>query len=197
MQPVVMRLPRFETKRLILKEITLGDAPTYEKNFVDYEVIRYLSSSVPWPYPKNGIIDFITNFILPKQGKDHWVWGIFLKENLDDLIGVVDVWKDGKPENRGFWLARKYWGKGYMTEAVKPVMTFAFNELGFEKMTLANAVGNKGSRRVKEKTGSRLVRVEPAKFVDRSFTECEIWEMSKQDWQEFCLNDSSQMFELP
>jgi len=39
-----MILPKFETQRLILKEVTLEDAPSYEKYFVDYEVIRYLSA---------------------------------------------------------------------------------------------------------------------------------------------------------
>ena len=39
-----------------------------------------------------------------------------------------------------------------MTEAVVPVMDHAFNNLGFEKMVLANDLGNDRSRRVKEKT---------------------------------------------
>lgn len=45
------KLPIFTTERLILREVTEEDAPAYEKNFVDYEVISQLASVVPWPYP--------------------------------------------------------------------------------------------------------------------------------------------------
>ena len=177
-----MSIPQFETDRLILKAVTLDDAPAYEKHFIDYEVIRYLSSTVPWPYPQKGIIDFINNYIIPNQGKDHWIWGIFLKMNSSELIGVVDLWRDGQPENRGFWLGRKFWGQGIMTEAVEPVTTYAFVELGFEALVLANALGNVRSRRVKEKAGARFLRVEPAKYVDPQFTEQEIWVLEKSAW---------------
>jgi [ribosomal protein S5]-alanine N-acetyltransferase len=178
-----MSLPVFETERLILRGPTLRDAPAYEKNFVDYEVIRSLAAAVPWPYPKNGVVTWIEG-ILKNQAVDRWVWGIFLKSNPAELIGVIDLWREATPENRGFWLGKKYWGQGIMTEATGPVMDYAFDVLGFEKMILANAVGNPRSRRVKEKNGARLLRIEPAKFVDPQLT-CghEIWELTKEAWK--------------
>jgi len=194
-----MEIPTFKTKRLILKEIDLKDAPSYQRNFVDYEVIRNLSAVVPWPYPENGIIDFIITEILPNQGKDRWMWGIFLKENPMELIGVVDLWRKGRPENRGFWLGCRFWGKGYMTEAVAPVMDFAFSQLGFDKLVFSNASGNIGSRRIKEKTGAKFLRTEPAKFVDPKFTEREVWELTKVAWNAFRSgnqNDFSILFSL-
>jgi len=175
-------IPAFETKRLFLRGVTEADAPSWQRNFDDYEVIRNLAAHVPWPYPKDGVLTFLRTQVLPKQGIDKWVWGIFLKENPGELVGVVDLWREGKPENRGFWLARKLWGQGIMTEAVTPVMDYAFNELGFTKLVFANALGNIGSRRVKEKTGAKLLRREPAKFVDPKFTEHEIWELEKVAW---------------
>jgi [ribosomal protein S5]-alanine N-acetyltransferase len=177
-----MLLPRFETKRLILKEVTINDVPSYEKNFVDYEVIRHLSSLVPWPYPKNGVVDFLNNSVIPNQGKDRWVWGLFLKSNPAELVGAIDLWRECKPENRGFWLARRLWRQGLMTEAVRPVMNYAFNDLGFEKLVFTNALGNIASRKVKEKTGARLIGVRPASFVDPAYTEHEVWELEKDSW---------------
>lgn len=176
------KLPIFKTARLLLKEVTSADIPSYEKYFVDYEVINQLSAAVPWPYPKNGIVEFLDKFISPDQGKTQWLWGIFEKENPNILIGVVHLWQNGRPENRGFWLGKAFWGKGYMTEAVTPVMDYAFNELGFEKLVFANAVGNEKSRRVKVKTGARLIGVKPGKFVNPKYTEHEIWELTKKEW---------------
>ncbi len=178
----VKKLPAFQTKRLNLRGVTEENAADWQRHFDDYEVIRNLSAFVPWPYPKDGVLTFMKSQILPNQGKERWVWGIFLKENPDELIGCVDLWRTGKPENRGFWLGRKYWNQGVMTEAIEPVMDYAFNELGFSVLVFANAVGNIGSHRIKEKTGARLLRVESAKFVDPKFTEHEIWELRKEDW---------------
>jgi RimJ/RimL family protein N-acetyltransferase len=177
-------IPTLETDRLLLKEVALAHIADYEKYFIDYEVVQHLSGAVPWPYPENGIESFIKNVIVPQQGKDKWVWGIFLKTNPDELIGVVDLWRDGKPENRGFWLGRKFWGNGFMTEATEKVTEYAFTELGFEKLTFSNAVGNLRSRRVKEKTGAVLIGVEPAEFVRKDYKEHEIWELTKDAWEQ-------------
>jgi ribosomal-protein-alanine N-acetyltransferase len=179
------KLPVFTTERLILREVTEADAPAYEKNFVDYEVISQLAAAVPWPYPEGGFLDFVRNQIVPRQGTDRWVWGILLKERPSEIIGAVDLWRTGTPENRGFWLGRKYWGKGFMTEAVFAITDYAFDSLGFERLLFSNAVGNEKSRRVKEKTGARFLRTEPAKFVNPSYTEREIWELTKDEWRAF------------
>jgi ribosomal-protein-alanine N-acetyltransferase len=172
----------FETKRLILKPLSLGDIPSYETHFVDYEVIRHLSAVVPWPYPRNAVREFFQNVLLPPQGISRWSWGIFLKDSPTEVIGCIELWRPGTPENRGFWLARQHWGRGLMGEAVQPVVGFAFKDLGFEKLVLTNAVGNERSRRIKEKTGARLIDVRPAKFVDPSYSEHEIWELKKSGW---------------
>lgn len=176
-------IPEFQTKRLILRGVAPSDIPSYEKYFVDYEVISHLSSAVPWPYPKNGVCEFLNQFIFPNQGKSQWLWGIFEKQNPNELIGVVHLWREARPENRGFWLGKPFWGKGYMTEAVQPVMDYAFDDLGFTKLTFANAVGNEKSRRVKVKTGARLIDVRPAKFVSPAYTEHEVWELTKDEWR--------------
>ena len=179
-----MPIPEFVTKRMILRAVRESDAASYTEHFVDYEVIRNLAAAVPWPYPDDGVIEFIRRTILPNQGRDRWSWGIFLKDNPEYLIGVVELWRPGSPENRGFWLGRKYWGSGLMTEAVVPIMDYAFEELGFDALVFSNALGNDRSRRIKEKTGARLLRTEPAKFVDPTFTKREIWRLSKSEWFE-------------
>lgn len=177
------KLPVFQTERLTLRGVTLEDAPAMQKNFNDYAVIGELAAHVPWPYPENGAVEFLQNTVLPQQGNDHWVWGVFLRENPEELIGIIDLYRAGRPEHRGFWLARKHWGRGIMTEATAPVTDYAFDVLGFERLLLANAVGNLRSRRIKEKFGARWLRTEPAKFVNPDYTEHEIWELTRADWQ--------------
>lgn len=175
--------PAFETERLLLRHPVEADIPSYQKNFNDYEVIGHLARHVPWPYPEDGVAYYLRDILYPGlTAGDRWFWALALKTEPTEVIGGIELWRQGKPENRGFWLAKRLWGRGLMSEAVAPVTEFAFGELGFEKLVFANAVGNARSRRIKEKQGARLVRVEPAAFVDPRYTEHEVWELAKADW---------------
>ena len=75
-----------------------------------------------------------------------------------------------------------------MTEAVEPVMNYAFEKLGFDRLVFSNALGNTKSRRIKEKTGASLVGTHPAQFVSPDYTEAETWELTKADWISFKSN---------
>ena len=176
------QIPIFRTERLILREITEADAPSYEENFVTYDVISQLTKVVPWPYPKGGVLEYIKTEIVPTQGKDKWVWGITLKDNPDELIGAVELCRETRPANRGFWLGKKFWGQGIMTEVVIPITNYAFDVLDFEKLIFVNALGNDRSRRIKEKTGAKFIRVEPGEYVNPKYTQREVWELTKQEW---------------
>lgn len=180
-----MILATFETDRLILRGLSLEDAPSYQKHFADYEVIQHLSTRVPWPYPEDGAYKFIKDFILPNQGKGRWAWGIFLKANPQELIGCIELFESDETENRGFWLGKKFWGHGFMSEAVVPIMDHAFDQLGFKKMVLANALGNNRSRRIKEKSLGRLICTKPFNFVGPQYSVSEFWEITKEEWVHF------------
>ena len=174
----------FETERLFLRGVRLSDAENIEKHIAHWDIVKNFRYTFPWPYPKGGARDFI-NSVLPKQGVDVWVWGLFLKENKQELIGVLSLHRKGNPGNRGFWLAKKYWGKGLMTEAVQPVLDYAFEELNFSKLIFDNAIQNKTSRRIKEKTGCKYIGTRSQKFVNKEYTESEVWELTKEAWQAF------------
>lgn len=180
-----MIVPTFTTERLIVRAMVPADVPAYQANFNDWEVIRHLSRKVPWPYPDDGAKCYIEQLVIPLQGQGRWDWGLFLRESPDQLIGSLGLYRPGLPENRGFWLARAHWGKGLMTEAVVPVMDYAFAELGFESMILSNALGNDRSRRVKEKTGAVLVAEGPVEFVDPVYTHAERWRITAEAWKRF------------
>jgi RimJ/RimL family protein N-acetyltransferase len=182
---MLVTIPTFETDRLILRGVQISDAPSYQKNFAHHDVIKFLSANVPWPYPENGAEFYIKNMVLPQQGKTRWNWGIFLKSDPHELVGAVELFHPGIPENRGFWLSQKLWGKGIMTEAVKPVIDFAFNILNLKSLIFANAIENTGSHRVKEKTGARPIDIRPAKYADPNLTHAQYWELTKDDWDMF------------
>ena len=187
-------VPTFETKRLLLRELVEADAPAYERYFVDYEVIRHLAGSVPWPYPDDGVTNYIRSDIIPEQGRERWVWAITQKEKPSELIGAIELMRRANPTNRGFWLGTPFWGRGYMTEATSPITDYAFTKLGFEKLLFGNAVGNRRSARIKDKSGARLIRREAATYVDPTITEREIYELTKDDWLKMSVASTGEQF---
>lgn len=181
-----MKTPALETNRLILRPVTLEDAPAIQKHFGRWEIIQHMAPPVPWPYPKDGAITFLKNIALPQmeRGEGH-NWAITLKNMPDECIGVIGFrfLKKGQNENRGFWLAEEYWGQGIMTEAIAATNDFIFFELGIKKFTVISAKSNIASRRVKEKTGARFLRMTELEHHSGE-KKAEIWEVMKEKWME-------------
>ncbi|MGO4665747.1 GNAT family N-acetyltransferase [Bosea sp. 2YAB26] len=55
----------------------------------------------------------------------------------------------------GYWMGQRHAGKGYMTEAVRGAVRFAFSDLGLHRVEAACLPGNEPSRRLLERVGFR------------------------------------------
>lgn len=151
-----MKTPLLETERLLLRPITVEDSPAIQKYFNDWEIIKNLAAVIPWPYPDDGAYDFIKNTCLPEIERGNFkVWVIVPKAGPDEAIGVVHYRADGGNDgNRGFWLAREFQKRGYMTEAITAMQDYLFFDLKVDKIIVCNSIKNPQSRRIKEKTGA-------------------------------------------
>ncbi|WP_412539284.1 GNAT family protein [Longispora sp. K20-0274] len=72
------------------------------------------------------------------------------------LVGGVLVWPvdhAGGSAELGYWLARSAGGRGVVTEAVRAMTTFCFEELDLRKVVIRCAEKNTPSRRVPERLG--------------------------------------------
>lgn len=172
----------FETPRLILRPIRREDAPQIQELFPDSEVVQYLYSFVPWPYPETGANDFLDIALPQIERGERLIWAITLREKADDLlIGTMYMNLVG-PHHRSFWLSPRYHRQGLVSEAIVPINDYFFDTLGHPVMRSGNAVPNLGSRRIKEKSGAKLVDVrKDSSFVGGIFDE-EIWELTAEDW---------------
>ena len=84
-------------------------------------------------------------------------WGVELGAT-GDLVGTCTL-AALDPKNRraelGFALGRRYWGQGYMAEALPVLLRFAFDELQLHRVTDDTDPRNQPSIRVLERLGFR------------------------------------------
>ncbi len=161
----LIRYPTLRTGRLILVPLQLNDAEAIQLLFPHREVVRYLASAVPWPYPSDGALQFVRDHELPAIGRGtQWSWTIRLRMSPEQLIGSISLY-DEPDNNRGFWLAPKWHGHGYMGEACEPVNRYWFETLNRPVMRVPKAVANQPSRRISEREGMQLVDTRDGHFV--------------------------------
>src|SRR5437016_4619524 len=153
------------TPRLLLRPLQLSDAQQTQLLFPHWEIVKHLNAIVPWPYPADGALTFIRDVALPAIARgDEWTWTLRLKSRPAELIGCINLRRSGD-ENRGFWLARPWHGRGLMTEAADAVTDFWFDALRCPVLRVGKAIANAASRRISEKQGMRLVAVVERDYV--------------------------------
>jgi ribosomal-protein-alanine N-acetyltransferase len=68
----------------------------------------------------------------------------------------IDVKKRGPGGGEGeigFFLIKRYWGRGYATEAARLVIDYGFSQLGLHRITASCLAANAASERVMQKCG--------------------------------------------
>lgn len=172
-----------ETERLMLEPITTAHAPSLQLHFAHWAIIGQLATQVPWPYPDDGVERFLADLILPAVAAgERMAWAICPKvDGIPSGAAGMLEWRPNGTDQRGFWLAQKWQGKGLMTEAIVAFQDYIFFEKGVERLIVHNAITNAASRRVKQKTGARLVgTVEMAHHGGVS--ETQQWEITRESW---------------
>jgi len=171
-----------ETSRLLLRPLQLCDAEQVQRLFPRWEIVRYLNSRVPWPYPPDGAYAFYRDVALPAVERgEAWHWTLRLKTDPDFVIGGISL-ERGVEENRGFWIGTPWQGQGLMSEACDAVTDYWFVVLKFPVLRAPKAVANAASRRISEKQGMRLVGNEERDFVSGRLP-AEIWEITAEEWR--------------
>ena len=147
-----MNLPEiFQTERLILRKPRIDDALLiFERYGQDADVTRYLI----WPPHKNiGETEaFLRRCLIVWEQGTNIPYVVTLRDN-DDPIGMLEVHNQGFKLEIGYVLARSFWRKGYMTEALRAVIEWAFAQPDIFRVQAVCDVENIDSAHVMEKAG--------------------------------------------
>lgn len=136
------------SERLLLRPPWPEDWQAIHAGIGDQAVVRHLARA-PWPYEAGDARDWASaaqdprapRFLLILPGADGW-----------ELVGSAGLgMREGEIE-LGYWIARKFWGQGYATEAALAVLEIA-RLCGHRDIVAGHFLDNPASGRVLEKVG--------------------------------------------
>ena len=144
------------TARLVVRPVRASDDERLFRLFANWEVICWLSSP-PWPYTRADMQSFVRAQADRASDDPECRFAIALEREPIGIIGVrmrpASHLQRGAGPNIGYWLGRPYWGRGYMTEALRAVVEHVFATLPDDAIYCGAFVGNDASLRVQKKVG--------------------------------------------
>ncbi|AFS79303.1 acetyltransferase, GNAT family [Gottschalkia acidurici 9a] len=177
-------MKRLETERLKLREWKESDS----KDLFEYASSDLVGPNAGWKPHKdeNESQEIIKMFIqagdtcaIELKSENKVIGGIGIhKRNPDDSL------KDLKQRELGFVLNPKYWGNGYIPEAVERMIEYGFKELDLDLIWCGHYDFNERSKRVCQKCGFKYKfnRNEKIKLLDNKEVNILYYNLSKKDY---------------
>jgi ribosomal-protein-serine acetyltransferase len=171
-------------ENIVLKQIELEDAiDVFNTINSQREYLRKWLPFVDFTKELKDSQSFVSSVInVPEENKEY-VFVIHYDGVFAGLIGFKDTDKLNKKTEFGYWLSESYQKKGIITESVKVLLHFAFDELDINRIQIKCAVGNTPSRNIPRKLGFKFEGVERdgELLVDNQFTDIEVYSLIKKD----------------
>jgi RimJ/RimL family protein N-acetyltransferase len=161
-EPVILR-----TERLTLSTPVPVDRPRVYEYCQDPLFIDYMT--LPWPYTANDAVFFLETLV-PNGWRDEREFTWALREAPGSpLLGVVGMRVQPEPRTLdvGYWLGAPHRGNGYMAEAVRRAVEWAFDTLPVDTVLWECVAGNHASVRVAAASGFAYTGEAPARLAMR------------------------------
>jgi len=173
-----------KTERLILRRFKIDDADVMFRNWAnDDEVTRFMR----WQTHKDVDVsrNIMQEWIESYKEDSSYHWGICLKDG--ELIGSIGafVTEIDYCANIGYCIGRNWWGKGYVSEALKAVIDYMFSNTDIERIEAYHAVRNAASGKVMQNAGMAYEGLARHKFKSREgFEDSDLYGIIREMWEE-------------
>lgn len=123
--------------RVYLKTFDLVEADRLAENANDYDIAYNIAriGDFPYPYQKSDALYFVEAAIQKFYAKSEFHFGIHTQETgLMGACVIKNIDFDNKKAEIGYWIGKKYWGRGYAKEALRLLISFGFNFIDLNKI---------------------------------------------------------------
>ncbi len=144
-----------ETDRLILRKFNETDyIKAFEHWLNDERVNQFMRWSLIHSLEEAKIL--VNTWIKEYQDLSNYKWAITLKDSKE-LIGVVGAMinDDLQSANLGYCLSPLFWNQGIMSEVLKAIFDFFFNQVNCNIITARHDSRNINSGKVMQKAGMK------------------------------------------
>ena len=154
---VAWRPPVIETERLVLRGREPEDAEAIFRYASDPDVTPYMA----WEPSKSleDVWDFLDGLTAHNYEQEALDYGIASKASPRELIGSIGVYwnpRHHRVMDLGYVLDKEHWGRGYVPEAGRALIEYAFRTTPVERIFAPIFAENAKSRRAAEKMGLRF-----------------------------------------
>jgi len=145
---------RLETERLVLRRFVNSDVEDmYGSWCSDPKVTTYMT----WqPHGDISVTrEYLLGILRDYDREDCYHWAIELKES-GRVVGSIGVGRHNDAPRSvtiGYCLGSAWWNRGYMTEALRALIQFFFEQVGAKRVEALHDPRNPGSGRVMQKAG--------------------------------------------
>ena len=176
--------PDLETERLFLRQLIECDTEDWHKNLSDFDVAGLIGMN---PLEKiEDTKDIIASFTKRYEKDSGMAWAIILKET-GAFIGTVSIESIDRHNfsgEIGYDLLKEYWGQGYMTESLRPVIEYAFTNYELNRIEAHTAAINKASRSLLERLGFSLDGISrESSFFRGEFRDGCLYSLLRREWK--------------
>ncbi|WP_214808045.1 GNAT family N-acetyltransferase [Exiguobacterium sp. s102] len=140
-----MTFPVLQTERLQLVEVTPDHAEALFEILSDEAVTRFYGMDPL--QEKSDALNIIKSFKQTFDGHQGIRWGIVIRDSRTFIgtLGLNHLNLYGKKAEIGFELDFAHWRRGYSSEAVQAVLTYAFKTLGLYRIGAVTFLENDAS----------------------------------------------------
>lgn len=175
--------PILESERLRFRKLTDNDAPEILELRSDPKIMEFIPR--PLLIDLDGALAHIKMINDNIDANTDINWAVTEKNN-DKCIGIMGFFRT-QPEHfrteLGYMILPKYSGKGYVTEAVKEILDYAFNQLNFHSIEATIDSRHIGSERVLIKNGfSKEAHFKENFYYNNEFTDTVIYSLLKRNF---------------
>lgn len=170
-----------ETDRLLLRPFTEADTDVMFENWASNP---HVTRCLVWAAHKDPeeTRKVLQSWVKEYRKKDFYEWAIVPKDLGYPIgsIGLVDCSDSRHCCEAGYCLGEPWWNHGYATEALRVVLDFALNVIGYHSVMAKHAIENPASGRVMQKAGMsmRIGEIIPVSTANGLF-DCIVYELSQ------------------
>ncbi len=189
------------TKRMVIRDHRMEDLPEHHAMISDPEVMYYLPDIMTHSLEESRSNLEKAVAAVGRPGRKEYFLRLGDKET-GELIGeagytVLEETPVGRLVHAGYFSLKKFWGKGYMEEAFREVLRFAFEENGVYRLTTGCDPENIGSERVMIKCGmTKEADMKRKVWFDGRMHDRVEYRMLREEWEQsrgIARNDAPQL----